>query len=291
METKEIIKKVKKIEIKTKHLVEGLMTGAYHSVFKGRGIEFSEVREYVPGDDVRSIDWKVTARMNHPFVKEFIEERDLTMYIIFDVSASGEFGATKSKKEQATELAATLMFSAIQNNDNVGLMLFSDRMERFIPARKGKKHVLKLVRELVTYEPVGKTTDIGVALSYFSKIIKRGSIIFIISDFYSSDFLLPLKMIRQKHDVIAINIHDIRELEIPDVGYIELEDEETGEQILVDTSDALFRKRYEGIMKERELGLTRHMHKLGIDMIALHSDQTYETPLRNFFRTRERRRG
>ena len=227
--TIQILKKVKKLEIKTRRLVDGLLQGNYHSVFKGRGIEFSQIREYVPGDDIRAIDWNVTARMNKTYVKEFIEERDLTMYIVFDISASSDFGSIVSKKEAAIELSTSLAFAAMRNNDKVGLLLFSEKAERFVPARKGKKHTLKVIREMISHKPKYKGTDIDKSLRYLSNVLKKRSILFIISDFLSKDFSKPMKVLKNKHDVIAVNINDIRELEIPDIGYIELEDEETGE--------------------------------------------------------------
>ncbi|MCK4736623.1 MAG: DUF58 domain-containing protein, partial [Methanophagales archaeon] len=226
---KEVLKRVKKIELKTKVLVDGLISGEYHSIFKGRGIEFSEVREYVPGDDVRAIDWNVTARLNAPFVKEFIEERDLTLFIVFDLSSSNEFGFQRSKKDVCYDIAASLMFAAMRNNDNVGLCLFTDRVEKFVPPRKGKKHILKLLRELIYHEPKSKTTDIRTALSYLNKVIKKRSIIFIISDFLTPDFEKPLKQLKSKHDVILVDMADVHEEDIPDIGYAFLEDYETGE--------------------------------------------------------------
>jgi len=283
---KDILKKVKKIEIKTRYLVDGLLQGAYHSVFRGRGIEFSEVREYVIGDDVRAIDWNVTARMNHPYIKEFIEERDLTIYIVFDVSGSGEFGYSKSKKESAIELCASLMFAALRNNDKVGLSLFTDKVENFIPARKGRKHVLKLIREMAYFKPQSKCTNIKNALDYMSRIIKKRSIIFIISDFIADDFSKPLKLLKNKHDIIAVNMHDIRETELPDIGYIELEDEETGEQILVDTSDHDFRAEYARLAKERIDKLRESLRKMNVDLIDIKSGEQFDAPLRKFFSQR-----
>lgn len=288
-QTKQILKKVKKIEIKTKKLVDSLLQGAYHSIFKGRGIEFSEVREYIPGDDIRIIDWKVTSRMNHPYVKEFIEERDLNVYIMFDVSGSNDFGSVKSKKEAAIELAASLMFASLKNDDNVGLCLFTKEVEKFIRSKKGKKHILKLIRELIYFNPEHKTTDINEALRYFSGIVKKRSVIFIISDFFSDDFRRPLSIMKNRHDIVAINMSDIRESEIPDVGYIQLEDEETGEQVLVDTSNSEFRDNYIKLIKEKNNVLLKLFQKLKIDMIQIRSDEPFEVPLRKFFRMRELR--
>ncbi|HDI02873.1 MAG TPA: DUF58 domain-containing protein [Candidatus Aenigmarchaeota archaeon] len=286
---KEILKRVKKLEIRTNMLVEGLIAGNYHSVFKGRGIEFSEVREYIPGDDIRAIDWNVTARFNSPFVKEFVEERDLNVYIVFDVSGSSEFGSEKSKKEVGFEIAASLMFAALKNNDNIGLCLFSDHVEKFIRPRKGKKFVLRLLRELIYFEPSSRKTDIGKSLTELGKILKRRSILFIISDFISEDFEKPLKYLRKRHDVVLINLSDVREEEIPDIGYVLLEDEETGEQILVNTSDESFRNFYEKSVRRRREELERKMKKLKVDMIYVRTDEPFYMPLMRFFNMRKRR--
>ena len=288
-ETKKIISKIKKLELKTRILVEGLLQGAYHSTFKGRGIEFSEVREYNPGDDIRTIDWNVTARMNSPFVKEYIEERDLTMYIIFDISKSNEFGSEKIKKEASIELAASLMFAGMKNNDNIGLFLFTNKIEKFVPARKGKRHVFKILRELLFYEPTGKSTDLGKSLGFISKIIKRRSIVFIISDFMTEDFYKEIKILKSKNDVICININDVREHLIPDIGYVRLEDFETGEIFVVNTRDKEFRENYSKIIKEKNKLLENNLKKLNIDTIQLLSDEPYEIPLKKFFKTRIRR--
>jgi uncharacterized protein (DUF58 family) len=288
--TREILKKVKKIEIKTKHLVDGLLQGAYHSIFKGRGIEFSEVREYIPGDDIRTIDWNVTARMHQPFVKEFIEERDLTFYIVLDVSASNEFGSMKEKKETGIELAASLMFAALRNNDRVGLCLFTNEVEKYVPPRKGKTHILKLIREMIEFIPKNKTTDLSSALLFLSRIIRKRSIIFIISDFFTEQgYEKQLRIMKNKHDIITVNINDEREEEIPNIGYIELEDEETGEQLLLDTSNAEFRENYVRLIKEQNRMLISNLKKLKIDMVQLQNHEPFEIPLRRFFRLRERR--
>ena len=286
-ETKEILKQVRKIEIVTKNLVDGLITGEYHSIFKGQGIEFSEIRDYRPGDDIRAIDWKVTARFDHPFVKEFIEERDLNVYFVFDYSASNYFGNLIEKRRKAIELTATLMFSAMKNNDNVGLFIFTEDIEKFIPARKGRRHVLKLISSLVSHKPQSKRTDIEKALSHVSNIIKKRSVIFILSDFYNQDFSKPLKILKRRHDVIAIKVNDAREAEIPDVGLIQLEDEETGEQLLVDTSDQGFRDNYARIVNKEEIRLRNLFNKNGVDVININTDSPYESPLRKFFRMRQ----
>ena len=289
-ETKEILKQVKKLEITTKQLVDGLITGNYHSVFKGQGIEFSEIRDYRPGDDVRSIDWKVTARLNHPYVKEFIEERDLQVYFVIDMSGSGSFGNNISKKQKGLELAASLMFAALRNNDKVGAFLFTDKIEKFIPARKGRKHLLKVLSTIVGFFPKSQKTDLTTALVHISKIVKRRSIIFIISDFYDgNEFLKPLKILRNRHDVIALFVKDVREQEIPDIGLIELEDEETGEQILVNTSDEKFRKSYLTLIQEKDSKLNSNLKRLKIDSVNILTDDEYEVPLRKFFKRRHHR--
>ena len=285
----DILKTVRKLEIRTRRLVEGLLQGAYHSVFKGRGIEFSEVREYMFGDDIRSIDWNVTARLNEPYVKEYIEERDLTMYIVFDMSGSSAFGMKKAKKQAAAELAASLMFAAVRNNDNAGLLMFSTEVERYLPPRKGRKHVLKLIRELVHHSPKNKGTDISRALQFLSKVAKKRSIVFIMSDFMDEGYEKSLRILSRRHDCIAINLRDLREYEIPDVGYIQLEDEESGEQMLVDTSDPEFQANYEELVKESGNRLKNSMRKIKVDMIDVRSDEPFELPLRRFFHMRARR--
>ena len=288
-ETKEILKQVKKIELTTKHLVDGLIAGNYHSIFKGQGIEFSEIRDYRAGDDIRAIDWKVTARFDHPFIKEFIEERDLNVYFIFDYSASSNFGNIIQKRRKSIELTATLMFSATRNNDNVGLFIFTEDIEKFIPARKGRRHILKLISSLVAHKPKSKKTNIQKSLSYASNIIKKRSIIFIVSDFYNQEFAKPLKILKKKHDVIAIRVNDMRETHIPDVGLIQLEDEETGEQLLVDTSDKQFRENYETLMNKEELRLKHMFNRHNIDTINIDTDSPYELSLKRFFKIRQKR--
>lgn len=286
---KNTLRQIKKIDIKTKKLVDGLISGNYHSIFKGNGIEFSEIREYKTGDDIRSIDWNVTARYNRPFVKEFIEERDLNVYFILDISSSGSFGQNISKTKKAIELVASLMFSAIQNNDNVGAILFTEEVEKFIPARKGKKHTLKLLDIILNFKPKNKTTNIKNALNFASKVIKRRSTIFMVSDFYSENFTKPLKILKQKQDLIAIKITDSIENKIPDIGLMELEDEETGEQILVDTSNPEFRENYEKEIQKNKNHLTRTFQKYKIDQIEITTEEPYEKPLNRFFKMRKSR--
>lgn len=291
-ETTEILKTVKKIELKTKKLVNGILQGAYHSVFKGRGIEFSETREYIEGDDTRTIDWNVTARMNTPFVKQYIEERDLNIYMLFDISGSQEFGSEKEKKITAIELCATLMFSALNNNDSVGLALFTNKVEKFIRARKGRKHILKLIREMIYYKPENKTTNLSKSLKFLSKIIKKKSILFIISDFITQEPELQksLSILSKKHEVIAININDQREIELPDIGYIELIDPETDEVILINTSDKISMLKYIELTKQ-ENHITHTMFKKSkIDSITLNNDSNFITPLKEFYQRRSKKR-
>lgn len=287
-QTREILKQVKKLEITTKLLADGLVTGNSNSIFKGQGIEFSEIRDYRPGDDIRAIDWKVTARFNHPYIKEFIEERDLQIYFVIDLSESGSFGTNISKKQKALEIMASLMFATLRNNDRMGVFLITDRVEKFIPAKKGRKHLLQVLNLIVSFTPKSLKTDLKTSLVQISKIIKRKSVLFVISDFIDeSEFLKPLKIIRKKHDIIALKIGDLREKEIPDVGLIELEDKETGEQILVDTSDEDFRNSYSKLISDNELQFTSNLRKIKVDTLQLFTDQNYSIPLRKFFRRRK----
>ncbi|MCD6207817.1 MAG: DUF58 domain-containing protein [Methanosarcinales archaeon] len=286
---REVIKNVRKLEIKTQRMVEGIISGYYHSVFKGRGIEFSDIREYAAGDDIRAIDWNVTARMNAPFVKEFIEERDLTVYIILDVSASNEFGFERRKRDYGVEIAASLIFSALANNDSVGMFLCTSVVEEFIPPRKGRSHLFKLLREMIYFEPEKKTTDLNNCVRHISNVAKRRSIMFVVSDFFTEDFEKSLGILKNRHEVILINVSDLRESDIPDIGYVMLEDSETGEQFLADTSDAGFRGRYASLMKQRNDDLFERMRRLKVDMINVRTDQPFEIPLRRFFRLKERR--
>ena len=288
-ETKQIIKQVKKIEITTKQLVEGLITGQYHSIFKGQGIEFSESREYRIGDDIRSIDWKVTARFDHPYIKEFIEERDLHVYFALDMSGSSSFGNNVTKRKKAIEIVASLMFAALKNKDNLGVFLFTENVEHFIPARKGRKHLLQALSRIVQFQPTSTQTNLRQSLEYISKVIKKRSIVFIVSDFFDEDFYHPLKILRNKHDVIALRILDQREQEIPDIGLIELEDEETGEQLLVDTSDEEFRTAYTQLMQQKENTLIQNLRKIKIDVVSIFTDESFEVPLKKFFKQRMQR--
>ena len=286
-EVKQLLKKVKELEIKTKDLVDGMVAGNYKSKIRGRGIEFSEVREYAVGDDIRNIDWNVTARYNKLFVKEFVEERDLSVYVIFDNSASNEFGQDKSKKELSREIAASIIFSAMKNNDNVGLAMFTDRLERFVPARKGRNHSLKLIRELLVNIPKSKKTDIENSLVNFHKILKQHSVIFIISDFISEPFAKPLKFLKNRHDVILVNVSDTSEKTIPDIGYALLEDFETGEQVMVNTSDEEFQKQYKEIVSKASEKQKREFRRLNIDMIEATSAEPFDRTFNRFFDKRE----
>jgi uncharacterized protein (DUF58 family) len=284
----ELLKQVKKLEITTKLLAEGLITGNTNSIFKGQGIEFSEIRDYRPGDDIRAIDWKVTARFNHPYIKEFIEERDLQIYFVIDLSESGSFGNNISKKQRSLEIIASLMFAVLRNNDRAGIFLVTDKIEKFIPAKKGRRHILHLLKSMVLFTPNSPKTDLKNSLSDISKIIKRKSILFIISDFIDeSEFLKPLEILRKNHDIIALKISDQREKEIPNVGLIELEDKETGEQILVNTSDEEFRRTYSSLISKNELQLISNLRKIKIDTLSITSDENYAVPLKKFFKKRK----
>ena len=288
-QTKEILKKIKKLDIKTKQLVDGIISGNYNSVFKGQGIEFSEIRDYREGDDIRAIDWKVTARFNHPYIKEFIEERDLQVYLVIDVSGSGNFGTSISKQEKSLEIIASLMFAALENNDGVGIFLITDNMEKFIPAKKGRKHVMRLLNVITTFTPNSSKTNLKKSLEQISKIIKRKSIVFVISDFIDiSAYQKPLKILRKRHDIIALRMVDPREREIPDVGMIELEDDETGEQILVDTSDEEFRNSYSRLIAESDSQFLTSMMRNKVDTVSLSTDQNSFTSMRKFFQKRNR---
>jgi uncharacterized protein (DUF58 family) len=287
----EILKKVRRIQIVTSAMVSDLFAGQYHSAFKGLGIEFEEVREYQPGDDVRTIDWNVTARTGRPFVKRYREERELTVALVVDVSASQEFGTRQQlKRELVAELGATLAFSAVQNNDKVGLILFTDRIERFVPADKGTRHVLRVVRELLYHPPVGRRTDVEVALQYLDRVLTRRAVVFLISDFQSPDFSRSLQIVRHRHDVIPVLIRDERESRLPPVRYVELYDPETGEQLLVDTTSRAFRSRFSRLAGAQRERLLANFRKLGIDVVDVETGQSFVEPLRRFFRQRGRRR-
>ncbi len=287
---KEIIKKIRRIEIWTKKLVNDLFSGEYHSTFKGQGMEFEEVRQYEPGDDIRLIDWNVTARTGYPHIKKFKEERELSVVLLVDASSSGKFGTRERfKSETAAELCALMAFSAIKNNDKVGLIIFTDKIEKFIPPQKGRGHVLRLIREILYFEPEGIKTDIGGALEYFNKIIKRKSVVFLISDFLSEGFYKPLQIANNKHDVVAIKISDPRESSFDNVGLIELEDAETGEVFMIDTSSKAFRREFAARAEEDNLALKKGFQIINMDFINIHTDKSYIVPLINFFKMREKR--
>jgi uncharacterized protein (DUF58 family) len=288
--TAEILKKIRTLEIKTKGLVETVFAGNYHSVFKGRGMNFEDVREYQPGDEIRAIDWNVTARLGNAFVKKFTEERELTVMLIVDVSASGNFGsATQSKRELAAEVACLLAFSAIRNNDKVGLLLFTDRVELFIPPKKGRSHTLRLIREILFFDPVGRGTNPALALDYLNKILTRRAVVFFISDFQAEDFSHTLAVSGRRHDFIAVRIQDERETVLPNVGMITLEDAETGEQIEINTADRTTRARFSILADEQARDLARTLRRNNIDAITLSTTEDYLPALRSFFKSRERR--
>ena len=288
-EIKDLLKRIRELEIKTKGLVDGMMTGSYKSKIRGRGIEFSEVREYVLGDDVRHIDWNVTARTNKLHVKEFVEERDLRVYVIFDYSASNEFGFNKSKKSIGHEVAASIIFSAMKNNDSVGLGIFTDTLEQFIPARKGRRHSLTLLRALLSHKTKSQKTNIESSLLQLHHVLGQHSVIFIISDYLSPSFLRPLKFLKNRHDVVLINLADIRESELPDIGYTMLEDMESGEQLLVNTSDQNFRDAFTKNSLENSHKIKNDITKIKVEMVNVSEQIPFDKALRQFFDQRMRR--
>lgn len=287
---KEILKKVKRLEITTRGMVNDVFSGEYHSIFKGRGMEFSEVREYQIGDDIRTIDWNVTARYGRPFVKVFEEERELTVMLLVDASSSGEFGSfERMKGEIAVEICALLAFSAIKNNDKVGLVIFTDRVEKFVPPRKGKMHVYRVLRELLYFHPEDRKTDISAALEYVNRVVRRRSVVFLVSDFYSTDYENALRIANRRHDVVGIHIVDPREMEWPDVGYIEVEDSETGERMLVDTRPSGFRQAMGKRASDAALRREKMFKSMGMDFVDIHTDRSTVEPLIAFFRKRAKR--
>lgn len=289
MNAADILKKIRTLEIKTRGLVETAFAGDYHSVFKGRGMNFEDVREYQPGDEIRSIDWNVTARMGTAFVKKFTEERELTVMLVVDVSASGNFGSTtQSKRELAAEVACLLAFSAIRNNDKVGLILFTDRVELFIPPKKGRSHTLRLIREILFFQPHGRGTKPALALDYLNKIVTRRAVVFI-SDFQAADFSRSLAVSGQRHDFVAIHINDEREKVLPNIGIITLEDAETGEQVEINTADRKTRASFMDLVREHDTELSRKLRRNNIDAITLQTGKDYLPALRSFFKQRERR--
>jgi uncharacterized protein (DUF58 family) len=286
----EILRQVKLLELKTRGLVNSLFTGEYRSVFKGQGMEFAEVREYQPGDEVRSIDWNVTARMGKPFVKRYIEERELTVMLAVDLSGSERFGTrARFKSELASELAAVLAMSAIRNNDRVGAVLFTDRIEHVVPPRKGRRHALRLMRDLLVFEPEGRGTDLAGALEYTGKMLAHKAIIFVVSDFQAEDLEQPLKLLAQRHDVVAVTVDDPSEQELPDIGQARFVDPETGTTIDIDTSDAKVRARFAESVAEELSARRRLLRRLAIDEIPVRTDGGVVDPLIRFFRARETR--
>ncbi len=287
MDTKELLKKVRKIEIKTRRLSDHVFGGEYHSTFKGRGMTFSEVRQYQYGDDVRAIDWNVTARYNEPFIKVFEEERELTMMLLVDVSGSELFGTSHQfKKDVSIEIAATLAFSATQNNDKVGLMLFSDQIELFIPPKKGKSHILRIIRELIEHKPQHTKTNIGNALKYLSNVMKKKTIVFVLSDFMTSGYEQTLKIVGKKHDVTGIRVYDAKEEEIPNLGMINVQDAETGELLLVNTQSKRVRNAYAKAYKENVGYFQNTFTKSGSGVLSSRVDESYVKKLLGYFKRR-----
>ncbi len=291
MEAQELFKKVRKIEIKTRGLSNQIFSGEYHSVFKGRGMAFSEVREYQFGDDIRNIDWNVTARFNHPFVKIFEEERELTVMLLIDVSGSNHFGTQRQlKQELITEVAAVLSFSAIHNNDKVGVIFFSDIIEKFIPPKKGSSHILRIIRELIDFKAENTGTNIAEALRYLTNVIKKKSTAFIISDFMDNNFEKALQIANYKHDLIALRVTDDREVEMPNVGLVRMRDAETGAMQWIDTSSAKTREALSRYAREKSASIDLALARAGVDMTRLYTGRDYVKPLMNLFKKRESRR-
>jgi uncharacterized protein (DUF58 family) len=297
-QTREILRKVRRIEIRTKRLVDDTLAGQYHSVFKGRGMNFDEVREYTPGDEVRTIDWNVTARAGRPFIKKFVEERERTLILMVDVSASGDFGSgAQSKRELAAELASVLAFSAIRNSDKVGLVLFTDQVELYVPPRKGRRHVLRIVREILGFEPQSRGTDVVNALDFVNDVASRRSIVFLVSDFQTPGepaVAMPalrkaLRQTNRRHDLVALPIDDPREQELPDIGIVAVEDAETGELIEIDTASAAVRQRFAETARERTAQLQRAFNAEAVDSLRITTDQSYVAPLMTFFKKRARK--
>jgi uncharacterized protein (DUF58 family) len=292
METKDLLKKVRRIQLKASRLVNDVLAGEYSSVFRGRGMEFDEVRLYVPGDDVRTIDWNVTARTGIPHVKRFVEERELTVLLLVDQSPSGRFGTThQSKNEVAAEICALLAFSAIQNHDKVGLIIFTDRVERFVPPKKGKKHVLRVIRELLQHEAAGRSTDIGAALEFLLRVQKRRAVVFLLSDFIAeaSSFEKPLRLANRRHDLVTLSVEDPTEARLPPLGLLELEDAETGEVMVVDSGSLNVRRGYESQGRDRKRRLTELFRRSDVDQVDIDTARPYLDAIVKYFRMRERR--
>ena len=288
MEASEIIKKVRKIEIKTRGLSQNIFAGQYHSAFKGRGMAFSEVREYQYGDDVRDIDWNVTARFHRPYVKVYEEERELTVMLLVDLSGSLDFGSVQqTKRDLVTEIASTLAFSAIQNNDKIGVILFTDRIEKYIPPKKGRKHILYIIHELLNFKPAGIRTNIGMAVSYLTQVMKRRCTAFLLSDFYSrSDFSKPIQIANSKHDIVAIQVYDPRAKSLPDIGLMKVRDAETGHEMIIDTSSAKLRQAHARYWIEREDLLNRTFAKSKVDWTSVATNENFTKALLLLFKKR-----
>ena len=288
METSDILKKVRKIEIKTRGLSQNIFAGQYHSAFKGRGMAFAEVREYQYGDDVRDIDWNVTARFQRPYVKVFEEERELTVMLLIDVSGSLDFGTSRqTKADMVTEIAATLAFSAIQNNDKIGVIFFSDRIEKYIPPQKGRKHILYIIRKMLDFHPQSRKTDVGEAMEYLTRVMKRRCTAFVLSDFYSnSSFLNALQIANRKHDVVAIQVYDKRAKELPDVGLMRVKDAESGQEMYIDTSSKKLRQAHTRYWLEREENLRQTFAKSNVDWASVATDEDYVKAMMALFSQR-----
>ena len=287
---KELIKKIRQIQIYTSRMVDASFAGQYESVFKGRGMQFDEVREYMPGDDIRTVDWNVTARTGKAYIKRYVEEREMTVIFAVDLSASGDFGTvTKTKNELAAEFCAVLAFAAAKNNDKVGLLIFTDRTELFIPPKKGSRHILRLIRELLYFKMPKRKTDIPVAMDYLGRVIKKKATVFLVSDFLEADFKKPLSLLNKRHDVVAVAVRDRAEIEMPAVGLIELADAESGEIILIDTAGANFRKKYNEKSAGRFNELQKTLRSIGVDCISISTDKPYIQDLVRFFRMRQHR--
>jgi uncharacterized protein (DUF58 family) len=286
----ELVKKIKQIQIYTSRMVNASFAGQYESVFKGRGMQFEEVREYTPGDDVRTIDWNVTARAGKPYIKRFVEEREMTLMLLVDMSASGYFGTRgKLKNELAAEFCAVLAFAAIRNNDKVGLIIFTDQIELYIPPKKGTTHVLRLIRELLCFKLPDKKTNVPLALDYLAKVIRKKATVFLVSDFIADDFSRPLSLVNKRHDVIAVNVQDPAEIDLPKAGLIELQDAETGQIQLVDSSSTAFRKKYNLENHQRKNQLAQEFRSINVDCISIETDRPYIHDLVKFFHMRHRR--
>jgi uncharacterized protein (DUF58 family) len=287
VETTELLKKVRKIEIRSRGLTRQIFAGEYHSAFRGRGMAFSEVREYQFGDDIRNIDWNVTARLGHPYVKIFEEERELTVMLLVDVSRSGDFGtASSTKRELMTEIAAVLAYSVIANNDKVGLMLFSDRVEKYIPPKKGRAHMLRIIREMLSYEPAGSGTSLSEPLRYLTNVIRKRCTAFILSDFMSPPFTESLRIASGKHDVVALRISDRREREMPDIGFVKVADPETGKEDWIDTSSARIRREYAERWKRHDETVSNTFVNCGVDVATVTTGADYIKPLISLFKHR-----